>query len=467
MNVRLAKPILGLSIRRVPLPILLFAAFLFPVKPAAANPFDSLGFGARSAAMAHAVTAVADDFTASLYNPAGLTGAGKMELSLGYVHAFPSLATYWADAWHDIDEDSIAGIVLGVVYPPFRFWKLEFVGGMGMFIPDRWLARSLMLPYEQPRFVLWNASNQRVVLLSPNALKITDWLSVGAGFQMLLDTKGGPRFALIEEISANEGRYSEGTMSSTQKPVFSAFAGVMIEPWKDRLKVGFCFRDQVKADVDVPMLVIIDPITLGLPLEILPQSSIDMSTPAPLFFSPRQFAIGVSFKPTPRTLLAFDVTYQMWEDFLNPGPEGYSVYSGGLLFLLRQNPNFLLPQGHFHNIWVPAVGAEYLALDGHHVQLALRAGYRYRPSPVPEQTGRAAFLDSNTHVFSGGFGLTFQNVIHRIMTEPFSLDLAVQYFHLEDRTYVRDLLVAVSDRFGDVRFRGHVLSLQCTLTFRF
>jgi len=445
--------------------LLLPAAWCAP--RAHANPFDTLGLGARSAGMANAVTASADDFSASLYNPAGLAYAGGMELSIGYLHTFPSLETYWADQWHDANEDSIAGIVLGVVYPPFRFWKLAFVGGMGLFIPDRWLGRSLMLPYEQPRFVLWNARNQRLVLLSPNALKITDWLSIGAGFQLLIDTKGGPTFVLIEDIPANQGLYSEGTMSSTQKPVFSAFAGIVVEPWKDRLKLGFCFRDKMAADVDVPMYVAIDPLSLGLPIDILPKSSIDLSTPAPLFFSPRQFAFGLSVKPVPRLEIACDVTYQMWSEYINPAPEGYSVYSGGLQFLLRQNPNFLLPQGDFHDIWVPAIGAEVLTVDSRYVQLHLRAGYRYRTSPVPEQTGRAAFMDSDTHIIAGGFGLTFQNVFHRVMTQPFSLDMAVEYFHLEDRTYVREMLVAVSDRFGDLRFRGDVFNLEATLTFRF
>jgi len=446
--------------------VLALAGVLAPAA-AGASPFDTLGLGARSASMANAVTAEANDFAASLYNPAGLAGAGNMEISVGYLHTFPSLSTFWGDQWHDIDEDSVAGIVLGLVYPPFRFWKLEYVGGLGLFVPDRWLGRSLMLPYEQPRFEMWNARNQRVVILSPNAVKINDWLSVGAGFQMLLDTKGGPTFVLIEDIPANEGLYSEGTMSSRQKPVFSAFAGVLVEPWKDRLKLGFCFRDKVEATVDVPMLVVIDPISLGLPIQILPASSIELSTPAPLFFSPRQFAFGFSVRPVPRLVVAADVTYQMWSDFINPGPEGYSIYTGGILFLLRDNPYFVLPQGNFHDVWVPAVGAEFLTVDSRHLKLHLRAGYRYRPSPVPEQTGRAAFMDSNTHVIAGGFGLTFQNVFERVMTKPFSLDLAVQYFLLEDRTYVREMLVAISDRFGDLRFKGEVLSLQATLTFRF
>jgi len=55
----------------------------------------------------------------------------------------------------------------------------------------------------------------------------------------------------------------------------------------------------------------------------------------------------------------------------------------------------------------------------------------------------------------------------RIMREPFSVDTHVQYFHMEQRDYVKDLFVAVSDRFGDIRFRGRVLNVGITTTFRF
>ena len=71
------------------------------------NPFDNFGLGSRSAAMAGAMTAVADDFSAALYNPAGLVETGRMEISLGYFYAHPRLETYWADQWWNIGEDDI------------------------------------------------------------------------------------------------------------------------------------------------------------------------------------------------------------------------------------------------------------------------------------------------------------------------------------------------------------------------
>ena len=51
--------------------------------------------------------------------------------------------------------------------------------------------------------------------------------------------------------------------------------------------------------------------------------------------------------------------------------------------------------------------------------------------------------------------------------ERFSEALRLIRSALEQRDYVRDLQTAISDRFGDLRFRGSVLNLGCTATFRF
>jgi len=434
-----------------------------------ANPFDNFGLGSRSAAMAGAMTAVADDFSASMYNPAGLVDAGQMEVSIGYFSADPKLETFWANRWWDVNEDKISGILFGLVFPPVHVLGMDFVGGLGFHLPDKRVARSLMLPYDQPRFIMYGTQNQRTVIYSPNAVRITKWLSIGAGFQMFIDTTGGPKFELIQDTEANAGKFSEGRISSTQSPKFFPFAGAMIDLGKG-IKLGFAFRDKQEITLDIPMLVKIEELSFEiLPFLVLglPHSAIDLSTPAPLFFSPRQYAFGVSWKPFEGLLLAADVTYMEWAELINQAPDGYTIFSGGIAILLRQNPNFHLPQGDLSNIWVPALGAEARVLNTRHVEAFLRVGYRYRPTPVPEQKGRAAFLDSDTHIIAGGVGFTFKDVIKRIIWEPFSIDFHVQYFHLKQRDYVRDIQVAFSDRFGDLRFRGHVINLGVTTTIRF
>jgi len=417
--------------------------------------------------MGCAMTAVADDFSASLYNPAGLVDTGRMEISFGYFNADPDLETFWADQWWDIDEDTVSGVVIGVVFAPFDVLGHKVVGGLGVHLPDKRVARSLILPYDQPRFLMYGGRNQRTVVYSANALEITPWLSVGAGFQLFLDTTGGPDFELIEDIDENVGKFAEGSVSSTQKPHFFPFAGVLIKPFEN-VRVGFAFREQQDVTLDIPLVVKIDALTLGLfNRPLLPASTIDLNTPATLFFSPRQFAFGASWTPFKGLLLAADVTFQEWSGHRNPSPEGIGFYTGGLALLLRQPPAFKLPQGNLKDIWMPSFGVEYCFLEFYHAQLFVRLGYRFRPSPVPEQQGQTAFLDSNTHIFSGGIGVTVRNVFDRIMREPFSIDTHVQYFHLEQREYVKDLLMAVSDRFGDIRFRGRVLNVGITTTFRF
>jgi len=417
--------------------------------------------------MGSAMTAVADDFSAALYNPAGLADVDGMEVSLGYFHAAPDLETYWAGAWRNMDEDTISGFILGLVFAPFEVLGCKVVGGLGLHIPDKRVARNLMLPYDQPRFVMYGARNQRVVILSPNAIRITSWLSVGAGFQMFLDTTGGPRFSLVEDIERNEARFSEGKVSSRQKPIYFPFAGVLVKPLKG-LRLGFAFRDKQESPLDIPIYVEIKGLTFGLPGgALLPPSTIEITTPAPRFFSPRQYAFGIAWRPFEGLLLAADVTYQEWSPFTNPTPSGFTVYTGGIDRLLRPIPRFKRPQGDFRNIWVPAVGVEWRALNGRHVEVHLRFGYRYRESPVPEQKGRTSFLDSNTHILSGGIGFTLKNLIRRILREPISVDAHVQVLHLEKRDYVRDLFVAVSDRFGDIRFRGRVINLGVTTTIHF
>lgn len=435
---------------------------------ALANPFDNFGLGSRSAAMGSAMTAVADDFSASLYNPAGLVNADRMQISVGYFSADPALETFWAGAWRDSDQDRISGLVFGAVFPGFEIFGCRVVGGLGMHLPDKRVARSLMLPYDQPRFTLFGGSNQRTVIYSPNAIRITPWLALGAGFQLFIDTTGGPVFELIEDTPANEGKFSEGTISSSQKPRFFPFAGLLLGPWQG-LQFGFSFRDRQEISLDIPMVVRIEPLTLGLVpgVPLLPASGINLVQPAQLFFSPRQFAFGLSWEPSDRLLLALDVTLMQWSDFAYPGPKGATYFSGGLEILLRQNPNFRPPEPDFHDIWVPAVGVEGAILRSRHLDLFLRVGYRYRPSPAPDQTGRGAYLDSDTHIVTAGLGLTFKNLLHRVMREPFSLDIHAQYFHLAERQVDRNLLVAISDRFGDLRFRGQVLSLGVTTTLRF
>src|SRR5690606_31407342 len=80
---------------------------------AAAQPIDTYGLGSRSVALAGAVTADVEDFSANYYNPAGIVRDGQLHIGLG-----------WFGAGHDLylnqlssAVDPVHGIVLGLNVP--------------------------------------------------------------------------------------------------------------------------------------------------------------------------------------------------------------------------------------------------------------------------------------------------------------------------------------------------------------
>ena len=72
---------------------------------ALANPLDAYGFGARASGMASAYTALADDSTATYYNPGGILAGEDLQLELGYAFVEPSLEI----EGHDLGVDPVVG----------------------------------------------------------------------------------------------------------------------------------------------------------------------------------------------------------------------------------------------------------------------------------------------------------------------------------------------------------------------
>ena len=63
-----------------------------------------------------------------------------------------------------------------------------------------------------------------------------------------------------------------------------------------------------------------------------------------------------------------------------------------------------VPDVGFRDIFVPRVGIEWLLLNK---SIALRTGYRFQPTPIPQPEDRTNLLDANTHFFSFGTGYTW------------------------------------------------------------
>ena len=106
------------------------------------------------------------------------------------------------------------------------------------------------------------------------------------------------------------------------------------------------------------------------------------------------------------------------------------------------------PPPDFHDIFVPRIGAEYLA----NKHLSLRAGYVYRPSPVPDQTGINNYADSDKHVITFGAGVSFFDP-WKLRKQPIILDFVFQAHILEERSVIK---TDPDDPVGDYTIDGEI-----------
>ena len=429
-----------------------------------ANPLDNYGFGSRWIAMGGAVTALVDDVASIYYNPAGLVRAGNVQVMLEYFYSDPSLIIND----YDVEEDTASGIVAGFALPPMKIGPIKMGGGGAIHLPDKRVARSLAIPYDQPTFIQYGARIQRMVIMTPFSFEIFPWLTVGATVSMFMRTSGGPDFLLREERPENEGVWSEGSISTSQRPSFWPTAGIQVRP-TENLHLGFTYRGKNEILYKVPLKVHIEPLHIfpGNPIPLLGESLIDMNQHIFTFFAPEQFSFGLGYEFGEDLTVGLDVTLLRWSAFRQPSPEGATFFLGGIAALVPPNPNYPLPPPNFSDIVSPAIGADYKVLSFPFWELFVRAGYRYRPSPAPEATGWNNFLDNDTHIFSGGVGIRFLRLQEtlKIIRGPISIDFHGQYFWLVEDSALKENPVA--DAYGDMVFRGTVVTGGVTLTLEF
>jgi len=163
---------------------------------------DEYGASPKSIAMGQAFTAMANDFSAAYYNPAGLTQIkGIVEMSLGIFYAKQNATADIASVPYRYDNDMPSeitgqrtnkGFIIGIAssldveslitaYPLFK----RFAFGMVF-----WLNYPEMLTYDsgpedyRPHFFRYDQGFALLAMVASAAVEITPWLSFGGGVFM-------------------------------------------------------------------------------------------------------------------------------------------------------------------------------------------------------------------------------------------------------------------------------------------
>ena len=401
--------------KRISLGTILFAILLFhlPVTSQANVP-EVFGLSPKATGMGNAFTAVADDFSACYYNPAGLAQNDHHLFTLGYVFCQPRLKQYLLSNPNlpNISEEvNYRSVIFGTMVDLTRIMNTRghnLVLGVAATVGDNFRAAWRLHDWnpEVPRFMRYGDYMNRAHVYSAVGLEVfKDRLYVGAGINFWQDI-AIPNMELKMDLFTQDVLSRESDIDGDAE--FSPIAGILVKPFP-WLSLAYSYRGEWSQDMPANLT---DILTVG-PIEI----PVHIRFSARDYFLPWNMTAAMAVKPLERLLVSVDVTYYHWSDL-----------------------ELLLWEGRYptwENTLLPRLGVEYEALDN----LFLRFGYYYEESPIPDQSNMPSnHLDFNKHVVSTGLGYSFTKlpfVGELPMHYPISIDAFFQYQIMEARTQAK------------------------------
>ena len=430
--------------------------------------FDEFGVGPASIGMGQAMTAVADDYSAAYYNPAGLVQAtDPLAVTLGYQYAKPRMRGRF-EGRPDLDfseDDASRGLLVGSTT---QFGAIDVIRDNAP-----WMGRAALglvlfanLPeinqFYNPEFrqdpypLRYNSRWSLFNFALSAACRVTDWLSVGAGIMPRVDSYQDTSDMPVAINIALDPTTDDPTKGFRLKlrqetelsvvPIAGVLARIPVLGRPDGLRIGAVFRDQFGGYYGT------GPTRIDVVWE-LPDGSTILIWPSPegrtvdyIGFCPRQVSAGAAVRLLEELLVSAELT---WKDFSK------------FRFFWH-----LPPSPRFSDTWVPRIG---LALDRpvgidrlilRKIDRAgLRLGYYYEPTPVPDMSGAMNILDTDQHVLGVGLSVDYRaKGFKRIR-----LDAYFQAHFFEERTIANDR----DPLYGPIELDGYATSTGVSLTVVF
>ena len=433
-------------------------AFMTASPSSRAGSFDLFGHTPRDIGMGGAMTSAVIGYSALYYNPAALTLDRSHSLGFGLQLAAPSLFVEREDPATTpatVQPDTHLGLSLGWVKPIGGVFDDRLAFGLSLSLPIERLVRVQGVDPAAPQFYLYQNLVDKLLIHVGAAYDLTDWLSFGAGLQVLADLNGQADL----ELDILAGTFNRQSMGVTLTPTISPLLGLHIRPPLSadggQLKLGLTFRGESELSFSLPVRV-----TAGEALDL--QIQVDQT----VLYTPHTLALGLSYTlDEPALTIALDLAYAFWSRAPDPSPR-LSVDLGGKL-VAAYGLDAALDLGvgapplelAFEDTLTARLGFEWNPDSW----LTLRSGYFFRPTPAPPQTGSTAYLDNDAHVVSLGLGFSFKNPLQERQSVV-DLDLAVQATILPRRTVYR---AAPDNPGGDLSHGGTVWHVSIGGVHRF
>jgi len=433
---------------------------------------DTFGFGVRAMSLGGAFTAVADDYSAALYNPAGLARRTGNSATIEYLYASP-----------DIEVEKTNGEDL-ILYSPnhqVRNDPTEYPGGSGLNLQipiiglvidindilnlpcnvQLGLATSLSenndvlyrihnFPPDQPHFFRYGNDISRLHLTVGLGVEVVPGLLyLGGGIKSLLY---GDSRIYVDGLTPSDDPESEQVVGQVKQAAIldhAPVAGIMFTPFNRKLSIGLSFREEQVVDID-PLANLIEldiaETSLNIPLVLGMYS----------FFTPRQYSFGIAYS-FEKFMVSLEADFQQWSEYDYP--------EGEQLFYASDNP--ALADGtesgspDFDDTINCRLGIEFKPGKN----LSIMLGYCYQPTPIPDQSGRISnYLDMDKDIFS--IGGSYMIAIPFWLHQPLTVAGVFQYQLLHDYSVDKDGVKGISwENQESYRVSGNVYTGGVSLRF--
>jgi len=350
--------------------------------------------GAAASGKANAFAGEANDPSAIFYNPAGITQLSGTQVMIG-TSIVKLDSTFRSSTTGESTQLQDQFPIVPHFYITHRLkqWNERVSVGLGVYSPfgividwpDNW----------QGRFNTTNA-RLRVTVYNPTvAYQATPNLSVAAGIR-------------IADVAAEfEQKFSDPGLGIPESKVRGHDLTAHPVGWNigllyqitDTTAIGLTFRSELQAKLTGEAEI------TGPASAVLPNSGLQSA----IKFPP-QLVVGLSTKFIPRWTINLDVE---WEGYRTVGTIPKDFIG---TMTLTDSPGFRL----WKNSYVFRLGAEYAATD----RIALRGGFFYDQTPIPDNTFDAAIPNADLYALTAGMGYKW---------EATSVDIAYLFGFYEKR----------------------------------
>ncbi len=394
----------------------LAVALVVAAAPAWADNFNLFGYGPRASAMGGALTASASDYTAAYYNPALLVNRTEANVGFHFQWYRMMARVERKDLATELDctycnAPDAAGYGLGLLFPLGGKVKNRVAFGLGLYLPSARMLRVLAVDPSRPFWYRYNSNPDRIVIHTGLGIRITDWLTIGAGIQALADLLGNGANVKVDLFSKQvKMREIDSFLATRVGPVF----GVQLAPVKG-LRFGATFRWEMKLVYEIPASV-----------ELEGVGTLAFAVKGVAHYTPHNVSFGVAWDPVEQLTLSLDGEYMNW----SAGPSPYSdlvidvggptLEALGLGTALDNEASKQAPG--FADTFSGRLGGEYRLSE----RFSARVGLSYRPTPVPRQNVVGAnMMDASTLGLHAGIGFNFPDPLE-IFQHPIQVDVATQ-----------------------------------------